>query len=113
MSLFWRVFLANAAVLAAGILVLAFAPIGLGKHASLPEVVDLLVALGVMIVVNWLTVRPLFLPLERLTGRMQEADVLAGGQRVQVTHSGEVGALERSFNAMMGRLERERRQSGA
>jgi two-component system, NarL family, sensor histidine kinase UhpB len=113
MPLFWRVFLANAAILAAGILVLTYAPIGLGKHASLPELVDLLVALAAMIVVNWLIVRPLFLPLERLTDRMQEADVLAGGQRVPVTQPGEVGALERSFNTMMGRLERERRQSGA
>jgi two-component system sensor histidine kinase UhpB len=114
MSLFWRVFLANAAILAAGILVLAFAPVGVGAHARLPEIVDLLVALAAMIVINWLIVRPLFLPLERLADRMQDADVLAGGgQRVPVTRPGEVGALERSFNAMMARLESERRQSGA
>jgi two-component system sensor histidine kinase UhpB len=113
MPLFWRVFVANATILTAGILVLAFAPLGLGDHASLPEIVDLLVALVAMIAVNWLIVRPLFLPLERLAGRMQEADVLAGGQRVEVTRPGEVGALERSFNTMMARLEEERRQSGA
>ncbi|HEX7083109.1 MAG TPA: sensor histidine kinase [Gaiellaceae bacterium] len=113
MPLFWRVFLANATILVAGILVLAFAPVGLGAHASLPEIVDLLVALTAMIAVNWLIVRPLFLPLERLAGRMQEADVLAGGQRIEVTRPGEVGALERSFNTMMARLEKERRQSGA
>jgi two-component system sensor histidine kinase UhpB len=113
MPLFWRVFLANAAILAAGILVLAFAPVSLSAHASLPEIVDLLVALAAMLVVDWLIVRPLFLPLERLAGRMLEADVLAGGQRVAVTQSGEIGALERSFNTMMASLEDERRASSA
>lgn len=113
MSLFWRVFLANAAILVAGILVLAFAPVGLGAHARLPEIIDLLVALGVMIVANWLIARPLFRPLERLSVRMQEADVLLAGQRVPIEHPGEVGALERSFNTMMDRLETERRRSGA
>jgi len=113
MSLFWRSFLANAAILTAGILVLAFAPIGVRPHARLPEIIDLLIALVLMIAVNWLIARPLFRPLERLARRMQEADVLLAGQRVPVEHSGEVGALERSFNTMMDRLETERRRSGA
>jgi two-component system sensor histidine kinase UhpB len=108
MSLFWRVFLANAAILAAGMLVLAFVPISVSSEA-----VDLLGALLVMIVVNWLILRPLFAPLERLARRMEKADVLVGGQRVPVEQDGEVGALERAFNTMMGRLEIERRESGA
>jgi len=113
MPLFWRVFLANAAILLAGILVLALTPLRLGEHATLRDVIALLVGLTLMIVVNWLILRPLFRPLERLAGRMEEADVLRGGQRVPVDSSGEVGALEQAFNRMMERLETERREAGA
>ena len=113
MPLFWRVFFANAAILLAGILVLALTPLRLGEHATLRDVIALLVGLTLMIVVNWLILRPLFRPLERLAGRMEEADVLLGGQRVPVDSSGEVGALEEAFNRMMERLETERREAGA
>ena len=113
MPLFWRVFLANAAILLAGILVLAFTPVRVSKHTTLPEVIDLLAVLALMIVVNWLILRPLFRPLERLAGRMEGADVLRGGQRVSIDSSGEVGALEHAFNTMMERLETERREAGA
>src|SRR4051812_11148452 len=113
MPLFWRVFLANAAILLAGILVLAFTPVRVSKHATLPEIIDLLAGLALMIVANWLILRPLFRPLERLAGRMEEADVLRAGQRVPTESTGEIGALEHAFNTMMERLETERRQAGA
>src|SRR5439155_16893325 len=113
MPLFWRVFIANAAILLAGILVLAFTPLRVSKHATVPEIIDLLAGLALMIVVNWLILRPLFRPLERLADRMEEADVLRGGQRVPIDSSGEVGALEHAFNEMMERLETERREAGA
>jgi two-component system sensor histidine kinase UhpB len=111
MPLFWRVFVANAAILVAGLLVLSFAPIDVSAHSTVPDVVTLLGALGLMVAVNWLLLRPLFRPLERLADRMDRADVLLG-QRVPVTGDGEVGALEQAFNAMMERLEAERRESG-
>src|SRR6266566_2846242 len=113
MPLFWRVFLANATILLAGILVLAFTPVSVSKDATLPEIIDLLGVLALMIVVNWLILRPLFRPLERLAGRMEEADVLRGGQRVPIESAGEVGALVQAFNTMMERLETERREAGA
>ena len=78
MPLFWRVFLANAAILAAGILVPTFAPFRISEQASLPEIVDLAAGLAVMVVVNWFVLRPLFRPLERLSRRMDDADVLRG-----------------------------------
>jgi two-component system sensor histidine kinase UhpB len=113
MPLFWRVFLANAAILLVGILVLSFTPLNVSKHATLREIGYLLGGLALMIVVNWLILRPLFRPLERLAGRMEEADVLRGGQRVPIESAGEVSALEHAFNTMMERLETERRQAGA
>jgi two-component system sensor histidine kinase UhpB len=113
MPLFWRVFLANAAILLAGILVLAFTPFKVSEHETLRDIIDLLGGLTLMIVVNWLILRPLFRPLEHLADRMEEADVLRGGQRVPTESSGEVGALEHAFNRMMERLETERREAGA
>jgi len=113
MPLFWRVFLANAAILLAGILVLAFTPLRVSEHATLREILDLLAGLALMIVVNWLILRPQFRPLEHLAGRMEEADVLRAGQRVPTESTGEVGALEHAFNTMMERLETERREAGA
>jgi two-component system, NarL family, sensor histidine kinase UhpB len=113
MPLFWRVFLANAAILLAGILVLVLTPLSVSKHKTVPEIIVLLGGLALMIVANWLILRPLFRPLERLAGRMEEADVLRGGQRVPIDSTGEVGALEHAFNTMMKRLETERREAGA
>jgi two-component system, NarL family, sensor histidine kinase UhpB len=113
MPLFWRVFLANAAILLAGVLVLALTPLKVSEHATLREIIVLLAGLALMIVVNWVILRPLFRPLERLADRMEDADVLRGGQRVPIESTGEVGALEHAFNTMMERLERERREAGA
>jgi two-component system, NarL family, sensor histidine kinase UhpB len=113
MPLFWRVFVANAAVLLAGILVLALTPLSVSRHKTVADVAVLLGGLVLMIVANWLILRPLFRPLERLAGQMEEADVLRGGQRVPVDSTGEVGALELAFNTMMKRLETERREAGA
>jgi two-component system, NarL family, sensor histidine kinase UhpB len=113
MSLFWRVFLANAVILVAGILVLGFTPVSISKHSSLPELVDLVVALVVMVLANWLALRPLFRPLEHLAQRMDDADVLLSGEDLPVEGAGEVATLERAFNKMMVRFEEERREAGA
>ena len=104
MSMFWRVFAANAAILIAGALILAFAPGPLHKHTGLIDFTALLIGLLVMLIVNGLLLRRLFLPLERLAEQMESADVLRGGQRLPVVSSGEIGRLERTFNTMLERL---------
>jgi two-component system, NarL family, sensor histidine kinase UhpB len=113
MSLFWRVFAANAAILTAGALVLAFVPGRLHGDRALIDSFGLLAGLAVMLVVNGVLLRRLFWPLERLAERMEAADVLRGGQRVPAVSRGEVGMLERAFNRMLDRLETERRDAGA
>src|SRR5512133_1136961 len=113
MSLFWRVFAANAAILIAGALTLAFAPGPLHKHAAVIDLTALLIGLLVMLVANGLLLRRLFRPLERLAEQMESADVLRGGQRLPVVSPGEIGRLERTFNLMLERLARERRDAGA
>jgi two-component system, NarL family, sensor histidine kinase UhpB len=112
MSLFWRVFAANAAILAAGALVLAFVPGPLHIDALI-DLTALLIGILIMRVVNGVLLRHLFRPLERLAGQMEAADVLRGGQRVPVASSEEIGTLERAFNTMFERLESERRDAGA
>ena len=111
--MFWRVFAANAAILIAGALTLAFAPGPLHKHAAVIDLTALLIGLLVMLVVNGLLLRRLFLPLERLAEQMESADVLRGGQRLPVVSPGEIGRLERTFNLMLERLATERRDAGA
>jgi two-component system sensor histidine kinase UhpB len=113
MSLFWRVFLTNAAILLVGVLVLGLTPLRVSTLTPAPEIIDLLAGLALMTVANWLILRRLFRPLERLAAQMEEADVLRGGQRVPVDSTGEVGAFEHAFNTMMERLETERREAGA
>ena len=113
MSLFWRVFAANAAILIVGTLVLVVYPGPLHEHRALIDLSVLVVALLVMVVVNGLLLRHLFRPLERLAERMDAADVLRGGQRLPVDSVGEIGVLERTFNKMLDRLEKERRDAGA
>ncbi len=111
MSLFWRVFAANAAILSAGAFIIAFALGPLHKYGALIDLGGLLLGLLVMVLVNGVLLRRLFGPLERLAGRMDAADVLRGGQRVPAGSSGEIGALERAFNRMLQRLESERRDA--
>jgi two-component system sensor histidine kinase UhpB len=112
MPLLWRVFLANAALLIAGTLVLALTPITVSAHIAVTEAIVLAVGLLIMLIANLLLLRPLFAPLERLARRMDDVDVLRA-RRVATDSPGEVGALERAFNTMVDRLERERREAGA
>jgi two-component system, NarL family, sensor histidine kinase UhpB len=112
MSLFWRVFLVNAALLIAGALVLALTPISISAEIRLIQAIILAAGVVVVLVANLLLLRPLFAPLERLARRMEELDVLRALQPVPATSPGEIGALERTFNRMIERLEAERRQAG-
>jgi two-component system sensor histidine kinase UhpB len=111
MSLLWRVFLTNAALLITGTLVLALTPVHVSAHIALAEAIVLAVGLLIMLIATLLLLRPHFAPLERLARRMSDVDVLRA-RRVPTNSPGEVGALERAFNAMIDRLEAERRQAG-
>jgi two-component system, NarL family, sensor histidine kinase UhpB len=113
MSLFWRVFLVNAALLIAGVLVLALTPISVSAEIRLIQAIVLAVGVVIVLVANLLLLRPLFAPLERLAHRMEELDVLRAARPIPATGPGEIGALERTFNRMLERLEAERRQAGA
>ena len=112
MSLFWRLFVLNAAVVVLGTLALALSPATVSFPVELTEAIVLVVGLTVMLLVNLVLVRLTLSPLERLTGLMRRIDLLRPGARLEVSGPPEVRDLGLVFNDMLDRLETERRESG-
>jgi two-component system sensor histidine kinase UhpB len=112
LSLFWRVFLANAAVLVLATLGLAIAPVRISVPITFSQLVVLLVGLLILLMLNVLFLRRTLRPLRVLGDTMGHVDLLAPGRRVDVPGSGgDVRRLGAAFNAMLERLEAERRES--
>ena len=113
LPLLWRVFAINATLLVIATLLLAVTPVSIHASIALVEVIDLAVALAVMLTANLLLLRLTISPIDRLVGRMRTVDLLRPGQRFPESGSGgvEVAQLTRTFNEMLDRLERERRDS--
>jgi len=111
--LFWQVCLINGAVFVLGTAALALSPAKVSSEVLLSEAVVLVVGLAVLITVNALLLRPSLSPLDRLTGLMASVDLLQPGQRLEESGSGTVARVVSGFNAMLGRLERERGESVA
>jgi two-component system sensor histidine kinase UhpB len=111
MSLFWRVFLLNAALLASAGVVLALSPVTVSTPIKVIEEVALGIGVLLLLAVNYALLRPTFKPLERLAQRMKSVDLLRPGRRLSPSGSAEVVELVRSFNEMLERLETERRES--
>jgi two-component system, NarL family, sensor histidine kinase UhpB len=112
LSLLWRVFAINGALLVVATLLLALTPVTIHAPIALVEVVVLLLGLAAMLAANLLLLRPVFAPLGRLVRRMRTVDLLRPGQRLRESGGGEVAELVRAFNEMLERLESERRASG-
>jgi len=111
-TLFWKVFLVNAALVTAAAVALAASPATVSSPLLLTEAVVLCVGVAVMVIADWLLLRRAFAPLEELKRLMARVDPLAPGERVEV-HPGhaEFEELAQAFNEMMERLEAERRDS--
>jgi two-component system sensor histidine kinase UhpB len=103
--LFWRLFVPNACVLVVACVVLMVEPAN-------GRIVALVGGLAIMLAVNVLLMRRAFAPLTRLMATMNRVDPLHPGERVPVVGpSSEVTVLAREFNAMLDRIETERRES--
>jgi two-component system sensor histidine kinase UhpB len=103
----------NAGLLVAAALALAFSPATVSPHVRIAEGVVLALGTLVVITVNLLLVRRVFEPLERLTALMRRVDPRDPGRRLAVDRADpEVADLCQAFNAMLDRLEQERRSSG-
>jgi two-component system sensor histidine kinase UhpB len=112
LSLFWRVFVVNATLLTLATLLLLLAPVTVSAPVRLAEALILVLGLAVALAVNVALLHRAFRPLERLVRRMETVDLLRPGQRLPVATNDEVGRVVHAFNAMLDRLETERRESG-
>ncbi len=113
-TLFWRVFLTNAAVLAAAcvITVLVLSPGVISSGVALVELLVLLGGIGAMLVLNLLLARRAFAPLRRLSSFARNVDPLTAGVRAEAGGApSEVTELATAFNEMLERLVDERRDS--
>jgi two-component system, NarL family, sensor histidine kinase UhpB len=112
-SLFWRVVAINAGGLVVAALVLALSPATVSPTLTVTEGAVLGVGTLALIGVNVVLLRRVFGPLERLSAVMRRIDPLEQGRRVEVERPvAEVADVYRAFNAMLDRLEDERRSSG-
>ncbi|UQS31547.1 HAMP domain-containing sensor histidine kinase [Streptomyces fradiae] len=110
-SLFWRVFLLNAAVLAAATTALLLGPVTVSTPALLTEAVVLVAGLAALLVANALVLRVGLAPLARLARTMSTIDLLRPGPRLPASGRGEIAELIAAFNSMLDRLEAERAAS--
>jgi two-component system, NarL family, sensor histidine kinase UhpB len=107
------VFLANASVLAIVALLLLFSPVEISFPVTETQAVIIVTGFVVSVALNLVVLRGLVAPLRRLTAMMRSVEPLEPGRRLVVAHAdAEVEALTTAFNEMLGRLERERRESG-
>ncbi len=111
MSLFWRLFTANAALLIAAAAVLGLSPATVSWPIAVTEAVVLGGGLAGMLAVNAVLLRVALAPLTALAERMNQVDLLDRPQPLASTGRGPVAALVAAFNEMLARLEAERRTS--
>jgi two-component system, NarL family, sensor histidine kinase UhpB len=113
-SLLWRVFAANVIVFVAAFALLAWAPVTVHRVATPSELVILSFGLILMLGVDLVLLRRAFGPLRRLAAVMGAVDPGQPGRRAEPSPGAgrEVVALAEALNAMLDRLEDERRESG-
>jgi len=114
MPLVWRVFAINAAVLLVASATLLLSPVTVSSPVVVREALIVVAGLCLMLILTLLLLRRAFAPLEQLAQDMGAVDLLRPGVRaVSNGPDAEVNVLARAFNAMLERLERERRLSSA
>jgi two-component system, NarL family, sensor histidine kinase UhpB len=112
-SLLRRLFYANAAVLLVAGVLLIVTPVTISAPVTLGELAIVAGALMAMLGATFLLLRRALLPLRELTALMRSVDPLDPGHRLTgASHAdAEVATLADAFNAMLDRLEHERRGS--
>jgi two-component system sensor histidine kinase UhpB len=113
MSLFSRVLVVNVAVLAFAALLLIVTPVRITPKIAAAEAAIVLAGFVAMAALSYVLLRGALSPLRRLAAVMAEIDPLRPGRRLDEGEAREVEiiALTRAFNAMLDRLEDERRDS--
>jgi two-component system sensor histidine kinase UhpB len=112
LPLLWRIFAVNAGLLVIAALLLALARGRIHESFAFLEGVDVAIVLVVMLGANFVLLRHILGPIERLVERMRSVDLLRPDQRLAQRGGAEVAELVGVFNQMLERLETERRVSG-
>lgn len=112
-SLLWRVFAANVVVFVVAFAIVAWTPVTVHKVATPSELVILSILLVLMLAVDLVLLRRALGPLRRLATVMGDVDPSQPGRRAEPPAGAgqEVVALAEALNAMLDRLEHERRDS--
>jgi two-component system, NarL family, sensor histidine kinase UhpB len=110
-SLYWRVFAVNAAILSVAVLLLIVTPVSIDPQPTRSQLLVLVSGLLLMLVANAWLVRFSLRPLRRLSELMSIVDVLEPGRRLDPAATAEVAAVISTFNSTLDRLEGERRAS--
>jgi two-component system, NarL family, sensor histidine kinase UhpB len=110
-SLYVRVVAINAAIVAAATLVLALTPATVGYPIAPQEAAVLLVGVLFVALANALVLRISFGGLASVVTRMEHVDLLQPRERLPVVGGPETRAVVEGLNAMLARLEGERRES--
>jgi len=114
LPLSWQIFLPNLAVLLVAVAVLVLTPASVPSRVTSAQALELLAALVLLVLVNLLLIHRTVGPLRRLTELMTQVDPLMPGQRAPTAGgSAEATRLAAVFNAMLDRLETERREVAA
>jgi two-component system sensor histidine kinase UhpB len=110
-SLLWQLFVAEALVLTAALLVLVLAPIQISTTVVVTEVLLLSAGLAIMLAVHLLVLRRTLAPLRRLTHVVGALDARDPGRLPADARTVEVNALAEAFNGLLDRLDEEQRRS--
>ena len=110
-SLYARVVAVNAAVLAVAAVLLASTPVTVSFPVAFDEGLILALGVAVMVIANAVLLRGSFTALTGLVRRMETLDILRPRQRLPLRGGRETRTLIEAFNAMLERLEIERRAS--
>jgi two-component system, NarL family, sensor histidine kinase UhpB len=110
-SLYWRVFAVNAAILSAAVMLLIVTPVTIDARPTSDQLLVLVAGLLLMLIANAWLVRFSLRPLRRLSELMSVVDVLEPGRRLDPAATAEVAAVISTFNSTLDRLEGERRAS--
>jgi two-component system sensor histidine kinase UhpB len=110
--LFWRVFVTNAVVLVLAAAVLVVSPATISFPVAATEAIVLVIGLALMLALNFALLRRALSPLDELRALMRGADLLRPGIRAPVEDAApELRVVAATFNEMVERLEKERRES--
>jgi len=112
-TLFWRIFLIDAAILTGATVLLLLGPVTVSTPVVLTEALILTAGLVVLLVANAALLRVGLAPIQRLTKAMATIDLSQPAPMPMLAGDGGIAPLIQAFNVMQERLRSERAQRNA